>query len=182
MPLLQRKVVKKINMKKRKIFLLKQFFYSRQFPVLHGYPENAKQHQFNNFRSPRSPCLAVRKTTFKEHGQNPNHYDRSEFAEVQIDLLKKPFKDNVYTCERKVMKNLRYNLLWFGFFSHIYFFSQLVTNFYLSCSASPASFKFAPALPFHLLQNASSPFYWDPIFCLKTSQVKRVQMPVYLKY
>lgn len=63
------RVEKKVNIKKkeneRKIYLLKQLIYSRQFPILHGYSENAKQHQFSSFWSPRSPCLAVRKITFK---------------------------------------------------------------------------------------------------------------------
>lgn len=56
---------------------------------------------------------------FKEHGQKPNLYGSSEFAEVQVDLLKKPFKANAYMCERKTIKNLRFNLV---FFPHIYFF------------------------------------------------------------
>lgn len=58
----------------------------------------------------------------------------------------------------------------------------MVTNFFPVCSACHGSFKFAPALLIHLLPNASSNFCWDLIFCLKTSQVKRVQMTVYVKY
>lgn len=93
---------KKKRKKNLKTQLLKQFFYSRQFPALHEYSENVKQHQFSNFWSPKSSWLAVRKTIFKEHGQKPNHYDSSEFAEVQVDLLKKPFKGNGKENNKKI--------------------------------------------------------------------------------